>query len=966
MKHRNGKSFSLRIILPTLFAILFFVVSMFVIIIPSLKRELMEDKREMIHELTNSAWSILEEQHTKEKGGLLTRQEAQKRAIEAIQCLRYGKERKDYFWITDTTPVMIMHPYRDDLQGINLSDYTDKHEKKLFSEMVETAQKHGDGFVDYLWQWKDDQTRIVPKVSYVKSFPPWNWIIGTGIYLEDVEEEIGAMSSTLIKTSSAITLLIALLLFYITLESLNIEKGREHAEKDLEESEKKYRALVEASTEGVLMFIEGKLVYSNKPVLDLLGHTEGLTETDLDTIFSQDAKSYQSYKDVLKNHNACRNFEATLFTAHGNLLEVQISVVSITLENQEGVILTVKDISKNKKIEEELGLSRQRYQSLADNLHLGVFRIDVSKKGNFIEANPATAEIFGFKNREQLFQTPLSLLFMDLQDWENLKDQLREEGFVKEIVLPLRRHDGTNMVISISMGGTLNDEGVIEYFEGIIEDITERAKGEQERENLIVELQTSLLFINQPIKEFAPPPRLTCTMSCSIHKAAKIMKKHRQSAILIQTETGDDIGIVTDYDISHRFVAENMAPETPVYQIMSSPIISVPDDALVFEAALLIQEESIRHLLTRGEDGRINGIIDNRDLLHFHQYSSSLLIREIHEAESVDTLAEAHDRLPRMIKTLIDSGAKSENITKLISKVSDLISDKIITFAIEELGPPPVDFSFVALGSEGRAEQTLVTDQDNAIIYEDVEEDKKEETHAYFMSLGKKVCENLGQVGYRLCEGEIMAMNPKWCQPFSSWKNYFHHWITEATPQNLLEINIFFDFRTLHGKRRFTDELRQYIDDLLQKNRLFFIYFAQNALLYKPPIGFFGKIVVGSSDKKPETFNIKNAMKLLLNFARIYSLQHNIAETNTLLRMKKLYEIGAIKKNTYKETTEVYNYLMQIRLKHQTIMMSSNMPPDNFINLKSLTDIELTMLKRALSHLSDIQTKISYHFKGSG
>jgi len=104
----------------------------------------------------------------------------------------------------------------------------------------------------------------------------------------------------------------------------------------------------------------------------------------------------------------------------------------------------------------------------------------------------------------------------------------------------------------------------------------------------------------------------------------------------------------------------------------------------------------------------------------------------------------------------------------------------------------------------------------------------------------------------------------------------------------------------------------------------------------------------------------------LLNFARIYSLQHNIAENNTLLRMKKLYEIGAIKKNTYKETTEVYNYLMQIRLKHQIKMINSDLPPDNLINLKSLTDIELTMLKRALSHLSDIQTKISYHFKGSG
>ncbi|MEA1921557.1 MAG: DUF294 nucleotidyltransferase-like domain-containing protein [Pseudomonadota bacterium] len=965
MKQDRRKNFSLKITLPTLLAISLFIISLFMIIIPLMKCELMEDKREMIRELTNSAWGILETQQTEEKEGLLTREEAQKRAIRTIRNLRYGKEKKDYFWIIDTTPITIMHPYRDDLEGINLSNHTDKQGKKLFREIVETAQKHGEGFVDYLWQWNDDPTKIVPKVSYVKSFTPWNWIVGTGIYLDDVEKDISAMSSTIVKMSSAITLLILLLLFQINLESLQIERKRKQAEEELEKSETKYRTLVEASPEGVLMFIEGNPAYCNKAIQEMLGYAEELSETDLETIFSQDAKGRQFYQDILKNHKMHPNFEARLLSADGNLLDTHISVASITLENQKGVILTLKDIRKNKKIEEELGLSRQRYQSLTNNLHIGVFLIDTSKNGNFIEVNPATAEIFGCKNREQLFNTPLSLLFTDLQDWEDLKAQLKEKGFIKNRILPLRRHDGTNPIISISMGEILNNDGVIEHFEGIVEDITERVKVEQEREDLIIELQTSLLFINQPIKKFATPP-LTCNMHCSIHKAAEIMKSHQQSAILIQSETGDDLGIITDYDISHRFVVENMAPETQVHQIMSSSIISIPDDTLIFEATRLTQQESVRHLFTHAADGRINGIIDIRDLLQFHQYSSSLLIREIHEAESVATLAKAHNRLPRLIKTLIDSGAKSENTTKLISKVSDLINEKIITFAIEELGPPPTDFSFVALGSVGRSEQTLVTDQDNAIIYDDVEDDKKEETHAYFISLGEKVCKDLDQAGYRLCEGEIMAMNPKWCQPLSSWKNYFHHWITEATPQNLLEINIFFDFRSLYGNRRFTEKLRQHIDNLLQKNRLFFIYFAQNALLYKPPISFFGKIVVGSSDKKPETFNIKNAMKLLLNFARIYSLQYNIAETNTLLRIKKLYEIGAIKRNTYEETTEVYSYLMQFRLKHQTTMINRNLPPDNFINPKSLTDIEQTMLKRILSHLSQIQAKIRFHFKGSG
>ena len=598
MKHRTGKSFFLRIIFPTLLTIILFVTSMFLIIIPLLEEELMDDKREMIRKLTNSAWSLLEEHYTLEEKGLLSKTEAQKRAIQATQSLRYGKERKDYFWITDTSPTLIMHPYRNDLIGTNLLEYTDKNEKKLFREIVEIAQKYGDGFVDYYWQWQDDQTKIVPKVSYVKSFAPWSWIIGTGIYLDDVEEEIGAMSSSITKISFFITFLIALMLFYITLESLKIEKNRAQAETGLKESEKKYRALVEASTEGVLMFIEGRLVYSNKPVLEMLGHTEGLTETDLENIFSRDPKSCQSFKDILKNPNPCRNFETRLVTANGKLLETQISAANITLEKQAGVILTLKDISKNKKVEEELGLTQQRYQSLADNLHIGVFRIDASKNGNFIDANTATAEILGFKNRDQIFNTSFSRLFTERHDWANLKAKVIEKGFVKKSILPLKRDDGSNTVLSISMRETLNDEGIVEDFEGIIEDISARVKNEQERENLIVELQTSLLFINQPIREFTTPP-LTCKMNYSIHKAAGIMKKHRQSAILIQTETGDDLGIVTDFDISHRVVAENMALETPVYQIMSSPIISLPDDALVFEAALLTQEEFIGHLHQR-------------------------------------------------------------------------------------------------------------------------------------------------------------------------------------------------------------------------------------------------------------------------------------------------------------------------------------------------------------------------------
>ncbi|MDP3244296.1 MAG: cache domain-containing protein, partial [bacterium] len=181
------KNFFVRILMPTFLTIGLFIAVFFALIIPQFETAILDRKREMIKELTNSACSILEKFYKEETGGKLSRIEAQRLAVEQIQSLRYGEKGKDYFWITDYSPIMIMHPYRKELNKKDLSDFRDSHGKKLFVEMADTAKKNGSGFVDYMWQWKDDSTKVVPKLSYVKSFSGWRWIVGTGIYIEDVK-----------------------------------------------------------------------------------------------------------------------------------------------------------------------------------------------------------------------------------------------------------------------------------------------------------------------------------------------------------------------------------------------------------------------------------------------------------------------------------------------------------------------------------------------------------------------------------------------------------------------------------------------------------------------------------------------------------------------------------------------------------------------------------------------------------
>ena len=180
-------------------------------------------------------------------------------------------------------------------------------------------------------------------------------------------------------------------------------------------------------------------------------------------------------------------------------------------------------------------------------------------------------------------------------------------------------------------------------------------------------------------------------------------------------------------------------------------------------------------------------------------------------------------------------------------------------FSIEEVGEPPARFAFISLGSEGREEQTLATDQDNAIIFEDVAEKERDKVSSYFLEFSEKVCTWLDQAGYDFCKGNVMAMNPEWCQPISKWKEYFNSWITEAKPQDLMEVSIFFDFRCLYGDVRFTRELREDIAMKVANRDAFFYQLAQNALLFRLPLDFFGNIAVESSGDNPDTFNIKHA-----------------------------------------------------------------------------------------------------------
>lgn len=988
-KEESGlKRADARIILPTLLAVGLFIISIFAVIIPAFRSNIMDRKRDMTRELTNSAWSVLLEYSEAEKKGLLSRLEAQKRAISDIRFLRYGEERKDYFWITDMLPRMVMHPYKPELDGQDLSGKLgeDPTGKNLFVEMVTVCRKNGGGFVEYMWQWKDDPTRIVPKLSYVKRFEPWDWIIGTGIYIEDVKNEIAGMTSRLITISTVIIFIIALLLFYITRESLKIEKQRLSAEKGLRESEKKYRALVEASTEGTIMALEGRFIYANQPILDMLGYSaEEFKNLDIYNIMAADTvendTGFRNFKTIMEGESAPAKFEAKLKTKNNEPIHVELTISKISLGDENGFIIMARDIGRRKRIEEELGQSKEKYKLLTNNLDIGVFRTTFGRKGKFIEANPAAVKILGFDSEDELLEMTIFDFFHDKDDRLKITKELLRDGFVKDRLLELKKKDGARAVISISTVLVKDEKGEERYCDGVLEDITERKKIEENRENLIVELQAAQLFFNHPIRYFLKDV-VYCSMNTPIRKAAAIMNKKNCSAILVSAGVDDSdagngngneqkgngrfIGIITDRDLRGRVLAEDIDPDRPVYEVMSAPLAAIPDSALVFEAMQVMREKNIRHLAVKDHGDNVISLVSSEQLADMQRSSSAYLLNEIHEAESVEDIVITLTRLPQLVKALIDGGANSKNICRVITSISDAVVERLIEFALAELGPPPAAFAWMALGSEGREEQTLITDQDNAIIYENIDDpQRKNEAAVYFLKLGEKVCRWLDMCGYKLCKGDIMARNPKWCQPLRDWENHFMGWINAANPQDLLEVNIFFDFRCVYGNKEFTSRLRAFIDELLMGTPAFFQYMARNALLYKPPIGFFGNIVVESSGENPSTFDIKESIKPIVNFARLYTLKNNIEETNTQDRLYRLFAGNVLTRAGYEEIVKVYDYLMQMRFKHQALALNENRKPGNFINPKLLTDIEHMLLKNTFSQINNFQKRLSYDFTGT-
>ena len=456
---------------------------------------------------------------------------------------------------------------------------------------------------------------------------------------------------------------------------------------------------------------------------------------------------------------------------------------------------------------------------------------------------------------------------------------------------------------------------------------------------------------------------ITCTKETTIQEAAQIMSSKKVGSILI-VENKNPIGIITDKDLRLKIATGLVTIDKTVEEIMSSPVITFPEKITIAEAQIAMIKHKITHLCIT-KNGKTNseliGILSEHDIVVLHGNNPSVLIKELKRAKEVESLKYIRKKTSNLLKGYIEQNIPITFISKIIAEITDAITIKAIELSIAEMEmEPPAKFAWLALGSQGRKEQLLITDQDNGLIFEDVSKEKYETTKNYFVTLSKKINDKLHFVGYENCPANMMASNPKWCLSQTQWQQQFNNWITKPSEDAVMLCTIFFDYNFVYGEKELVSTLSKSIFKSIQSYEIFLNFLGRNALRNPPPLGFFRQFLVEHDGEHKDQFDLKSrALMPLIDAARLITLSHNIKDkNNTISRFNKLVKVEPQNKDLYLSCIDSFKILLHYR----TEQGIKNNDSGRYLNLNTLTKSEKLKLKGCFKPIKDIQDLLNIRY----
>lgn len=461
---------------------------------------------------------------------------------------------------------------------------------------------------------------------------------------------------------------------------------------------------------------------------------------------------------------------------------------------------------------------------------------------------------------------------------------------------------------------------------------------------------------------------VVCFPKNSIQEAAQVMRDMRIGSLVVINEKQYPIGIVTTVDLTRKVVAEARSRYDNVEEIMSKPPITISKHATVASVILTMMRHNIRHLIVT-QDGTASssviGVVSERDVLLMEGNHPAVLVKRIMKSSNIDELHEIRVKADKLIQGYLRQEVSIPFIAEMNTEINDALITRAIDIAQAELEArgiknPGLRFAWMSLGSEGRGEQLLRTDQDNAIIYQEPYEGEEEAAKEYFLALGKRAGEILIDIGFEKCPADIMAGNPKWNMPVSGWKRQFREWLRVPDSKSLMHGTIFFDFRCGYGDASLTEELSGFLLEEMDRSRGVERFFAQNALENPAPLSFFKNFIVERGGDHKNKFDIKlRSMMPLCDAARILCLSKDITGvTNTFVRYERLAEADKLNASLFREAAMAYEILMRFR----ALNGFKNNDSGRYIDPKSLNKIERQTLKSSFDIIERVQGVLKSNF----
>ncbi|MDF2234986.1 putative nucleotidyltransferase substrate binding domain-containing protein [Albimonas sp. CAU 1670] len=457
------------------------------------------------------------------------------------------------------------------------------------------------------------------------------------------------------------------------------------------------------------------------------------------------------------------------------------------------------------------------------------------------------------------------------------------------------------------------------------------------------------------VRDLMASTPLTAPPEATAAEVARIMRGARVSSVLVM-EGARLAGIVTVHDLSDKVLAEGLGGEVPVGRIMTPDPVTIDPEATGLDAMVAMAGRAFNHLPVVERSGRVAGMIARTDLFRRQAAAASHMAGELVDAPDAEAMAEVFERLPELLGVLVAAGARPAAICRRITDLADAATRRLLQLAEARLGPPPVPYLWAACGSQGRREQTGVSDQDNCLILDDAATPAHD---AYFQALASFVSDGLNRAGFVYCPGEMMATSDRWRQPRRVWRSYFAQWIREPDDMAQMLASVMFDLRPVAGEMSLFADLHAETLAMARANTIFVRHMIGNALKHAPPLTLFRGLSVIRSGAHRNTLDLKIAGVVpIVDLARIYALRGGIEAVNTRERIVAARDLGVISRAGAHDLLDAYDLIAETRLRHQAAQIARGAAPDNYLAPDGLSDLERSHLRDAFLVVKTMQSAL--------